>query len=378
MGPTDRVIRFLDRQLPHGSAARAAARTAKHALDRTHHLAAESFPDVVKPRPKQLTVAVTAACNLRCKGCNYPQGFMDRSSLSLQTLRDALDDAVEAGMSVARFYGGEPLLHKDIVKIVEHSTSRGLTTYLTTNGIHLGLKIDDLYAAGLRLATIGFYGVGSLYDDYVQRDGNYRRLEQSLTTVRERYGSALELQLNFVLTRETCNVAAVDAAWAFAKRFDMHFHIDLVSFSVPFFNTGPNNELPFQPGDRDKLMPVAARLLALKEEDPGRFVHSRTFIRSIPDWVLLQEQMRVPCDAYEMIWIGADGTVQLCDVSFPLGNLHKQRLRDILFSESHRQACIDGFQLKCPNCICRVESRTSKHWPSVIKYRSLAGGTNVA
>lgn len=378
MGPADRVIRFLERRLPPGSTARNAARAAKHAVDRTHHLAGQRFPEVIRPKPRQLTVAVTSACNLRCKGCNYPKGFMNRSSLPLQTLRDALDDAVQAGMSVARFYGGEPLLHKDIVEIVGHSTSRGLRTYLTTNGTHLGLKIDELFAAGLRLATIGFYGVGHLYDQYVQRDGHYRRLEESLTLVRERYGPELELQLNFVLTRETCSLEAVEAAWAFARRFDMHFHIDLVSFSVPFFNTGPNHELPFRPGDRDRLMPVAARLLALKDEDPERFVHSRTFIRSIPDWVLLQEHMRVPCDAYEMIWVGADGTVQLCDVSFPLGNLHEQHLRDILFSDAHRRACMNGFQLKCPNCICRVETRTNKHWPSVIRYRSLAGGTHVA
>jgi hypothetical protein len=39
--------------------------------------------------------------------------------------------------------------------------------------------------------------------------------------------------------------------------------------------------------------------------------------------------MRVPCDAYELLWIGADGSLQLCDVALPLGNVNAHRLRDL-------------------------------------------------
>ena len=30
----------------------------------------------------------------------------------------------------------------------------------------------------------------------------------------------------------------------------------------------------------------------------------------------------------KLVWIGADGSVQLCDVAFPLGNVNERRLRD--------------------------------------------------
>ena len=39
--------------------------------------------------------------------------------------------------------------------------------------------------------------------------------------------------------------------------------------------------------------------------------------------------MQVPCDAHKLIWVGADGTAQLCYAAFKLGNLHQRRLRDI-------------------------------------------------
>jgi cyclic pyranopterin phosphate synthase len=71
--------------------------------------------------------------------------------------------------------------------------------------------------------------------------------------------------------------------------------------------------------------------------------------------------MRVPCDRHRLIWIGADGTVQMCYVTFKLGNLHQGRLRDMLFTETHAQAARDAFKLNCPNCHCAYASRTLGH-----------------
>ena len=96
--------------------------------------------------------------------------------------------------------------------------------------------------------------------------------------------------------------------------------------------------------------------------------HTERFLRSVPDWLLLGKDMRVPCDAYQLLWVGADGSVQLCDVAFPLGNLHAKRLSAILFGREHRQAARDGFALKCPNCTCKCDSRISKHAPSYRRY----------
>ena len=67
--------------------------------------------------------------------------------------------------------------------------------------------------------------------------------------------------------------------------------------------------------------------------------------------------MRVPCTAYRMIWVGADGVVQLCYVTFVLGNLHQKRLREMLFTDEHKKACLDAFNLACPNCHCERSSR---------------------
>lgn len=78
--------------------------------------------------------------------------------------------------------------------------------------------------------------------------------------------------------------------------------------------------------------------------------------------------MCVPCDSHLMMWVGADGTVQQCYVTYRLGNLHEHRLRDLLFTAEHRRCARDSFQLGCPNCHCRYDRRVHKHAPSRARY----------
>lgn len=47
------------------------------------------------------------------------------------------------------FSGGEPLMNKDIIELVEHASSRHLVTSLNTNGTYLREKAEGLIRAGL-------------------------------------------------------------------------------------------------------------------------------------------------------------------------------------------------------------------------------------
>ncbi len=336
-------------------------------LSRLQHRLGAQIPAVIRPAPRKLTVAITADCNLRCHGCRYGRDFMPGARLSLATMREMLDDAKAGGVETVRFYGGEPLLHPDLPAMVAHATQVGLRSYVTTNGTHLGPRIKALHDAGLRLATVGFYGLEPHYSAHTGRAGHFERLERSLATVRQLYGADFELQLNFVIMRGTANPRALAEAWAFAERFGMFLHLDLAGTTIPFFQ-GDGVDLMPQEADRSELEQLAAALIALKRQHPGRVLHSDAFLRSVPDWMLKGTAMRVPCDAYGMMWIGADGTVQLCDTAFPLGNVGQTRLRDILFGEAHRKAARDAFQLNCPNCTCLVDSRIQKDRPSYKRY----------
>jgi cyclic pyranopterin phosphate synthase len=337
-------------------------------VEKARHSAARMLPVLIRPEPRNLEVAITAHCNLRCLGCRYGREFMPGSQLPWPIVRDLLDDARAAGFLDVRFYGGEPLLHPDLPRMVEHALGIGLGAYVTTNAVVLGRKIDELYAAGLRTINVGFYGTGLSYDSYVQRPNRFAEVGASIATVRERYGAKVNLRLNWLLKRPSCSIEELHAAYEFATRYDMRFQVDLIHYSLPYFTEGPDRVLQFRPEDRGAVEAVTGEILRLKATDPDRFNQSVEGLRSIPDWLMLGPDMQVPCDSHQMVWVGADGTVQQCYVTFRLGNLHEQRLRDMLFTAEHRRCARDSFALNCPNCHCHYEVRTLKHAASARRY----------
>ena len=333
-------------------------------LGRLKHEAAELFPILIQPRPRRLNIAITASCNYRCLGCRYGRDFMPGEQLPLPVVEGMLTDARSVGIDTVHFLGGEPLLHRDLPRMIERSVEQELFPSITTNASLLKERVDDLYSAGLRSICVGYYGAEHEYDEYVQRDGDFGRFETAIDAVRQRYGDDLRLQMNYLLARPSCTVEAIEAAWEFAGRYRMTFSPLLAHYSFPYFTDGPDHSLAFTPGDRRAIELVVDQLLTWKAEDPERIVESEMSLRSIPDWAMKGPEMRVPCDAYQILFVAADGTVQLCDVTFKLGNVHKQSLREIVSTDAHRQAARDAFALNCPNCQCYRDSRIQKHGPS--------------
>jgi len=369
MSLSQSLARRFGRDTPLG----AKLRLANDALGRSHHALAQRFPSLIRAKPRQLTVAITAQCNLRCIGCRYGRDFMPGASLSLATMEGVLEDAAAAGFETVRLYGGEPLLHPDLPQMIARGAALGLSMYVTTNGALLERRLDELVTSGLTSLTMGFYGTGEGFDTYTQRPGQRGAQERGLAALRERYGDQLEVQLNYVVVRPLASLVVLEDAWRLVEQYNLLLHLDLYGYSIPFFTSGPDDELRFLPEDRPVLAALVERLLELRAASPERVLHSEQFMRSVPDWVLECENMRVPCDAYELVWIGADGSVQLCDTAFPLGNVHEQRLAQLLFTPEHEQAARDGFALKCPNCTCKVDSRLRRHGPSWRKYSALGG-----
>jgi len=344
-------------------------RAADLQLERSRHAAARVLPVLIRPEPRQIHIAITARCNQACIGCRYGRDFMPGAQLPWPVVRDLLDDARAAGIWQARFYGGEPLLHPDLTRMVAHAVGLGLEPYVTTNGVLLRRRIDALYDAGLRSITLGFYGVGDAYDAYVQRGKGFERMEAGIAAVRERYGHDVRLRINWLLMRPSCSVEALDAMLAFAERYDLAVQVDLVHYSLPYFTEGPDRCLQFRREDEPALRSVVAALVERKRATPARFTQPVEGLRSAADWLLDGPDMRVPCDSHQMLWVGADGAVQQCYVTFPLGNLHERRLRDLLFSDAHRRASRDSFRLACPNCHCGYDTRVMKHAPTLARYR---------
>lgn len=104
-----------------------------------------------------LRISVTEACNFRCIYC-APNGHStpQESPLSVAEIEQIVRAAVALGITKIRLTGGEPLLRRDIVKIVHviASVAGVQDLALTTNGFLLGRLARDLVNAGLKRVNI--------------------------------------------------------------------------------------------------------------------------------------------------------------------------------------------------------------------------------
>jgi len=106
-----------------------------------------------------IRVSLTDRCNLRCIYCMPEKGIDKKSHDDMLRFEDTikiLKASALLGVKKVRFTGGEPLVVKDIDKLI-YETSRipGIDDIaITTNAILLGDMVEDLKEAGLKRVNI--------------------------------------------------------------------------------------------------------------------------------------------------------------------------------------------------------------------------------
>src|SRR5207302_4959332 len=105
-----------------------------------------------------LRISVTDRCNLRCTYCMPEEVvFLDRKELlSFEEIARFVRAAVPLGIDKIRLTGGEPLMRRDLPRLVRLIVALpGIKDVgLTTNGILLADQAQALCDAGLRRITI--------------------------------------------------------------------------------------------------------------------------------------------------------------------------------------------------------------------------------
>ncbi|MBO47210.1 MAG: GTP 3',8-cyclase MoaA [Planctomycetes bacterium] len=111
-------------------------------------------------RPLQsLRLSVTDRCNMRCTYCMPEEDYKwlpRKDVLHYGEFTSLVELFVEAGVRRIRLTGGEPLLRRDIFRLVEQLTALNALEdiALTTNGLRLRDCALDLKRAGLQRVTV--------------------------------------------------------------------------------------------------------------------------------------------------------------------------------------------------------------------------------
>ncbi len=94
-------------------------------------------------------ISLTNMCNLKCSYCS--QGESNNEHIPIEFYKNLIDVLDNLRIEKIRFTGGEPLLNKNIVKLVKYASSKkGIKDIaITTNGVLLHKYINELIESGL-------------------------------------------------------------------------------------------------------------------------------------------------------------------------------------------------------------------------------------
>jgi cyclic pyranopterin phosphate synthase len=103
-----------------------------------------------------LRVSVTDRCNLRCEYCMPERDYVWLPRAEVLTFEEIALVVEAFGVPRVRLTGGEPLLRRDLPRLVSLLASSGKLSdlALTTNGVLLAEQARDLRAAGLHRVTV--------------------------------------------------------------------------------------------------------------------------------------------------------------------------------------------------------------------------------
>ena len=133
----------------------------------------------VKRYPLVLMLEPLFRCNLACSGCgkiDYPDEILNQR-LSYDQCMEAID---ECGAPVVSIAGGEPLLHRDMPKIVKGYLERKKFVILCTNALLLTKKIDQYEPHPGFTWSIHLDGDQAMHDKSVCLDGTYQKAVEAI------------------------------------------------------------------------------------------------------------------------------------------------------------------------------------------------------
>ncbi|MFH1833767.1 MAG: mycofactocin radical SAM maturase [bacterium] len=273
--------------------------------------------------PVNVTWEITEECNLRCSHCLSAELRAQRhGELHLGDCRALIDELARMEVFQVNFGGGEPFLRRDLLDILRHAHSLGITTCVSTNGTVLD---DTLIDGLLRMAPVylqvSLDGAHAETNDAIRGRGTFARILAGIELLSER--GYPDLSLNMVVTR--LNMGEIADFDRLARRYGAKTRLSRFRPSGAGCNSWEDYRLT-----RDQLVELSAFL-----GDHPEILTGDSFFALTPD--SRRESGLNTCGAARMTCaVAPDGSVYpcafLCDPAFLAGNVTVEPLSAIFRS----------------------------------------------
>lgn len=218
-----------------------------------------------KDSPLYVQFAVSKNCDLKCRMCQAVQSRKEEKELELEEIERLSEILSALNVGVLVLTGGEPLLRKDLPRIIAAFTTRGISVRLQTNAtLATDKRVEALVEAGLKDVTISLDTLDPVkQDDINGSPGSWMRIMRGISV----FSRHLPLKggvsgINIVVSKH--NINEIPELIRFSTAIG--FYASLIP--VHLSNNGEGERLLEEgPGKKDFIVRASSPDFAFSRED---------------------------------------------------------------------------------------------------------------
>lgn len=173
---------------------------------------------------------VNEDCQCNCDFCYDKNHYSKKSKefmkkpMSFSVMKDTISSLERVGCVAINFFGGEPLMSKDLDRLVAHASSRGLIVGVSTNAEYLNEdRILKLVKAGVHTFSISLDYPDKRHDVIRSRKGLYAKVIRSLRLCKQYDCDAL---INYILKKEDLQNGTFNSMLELAKELGFVLNVN--------------------------------------------------------------------------------------------------------------------------------------------------------
>ena len=311
-------------------------------------------------------LSVTDRCDFRCVYCMAEDmTFLPRNEiLSLEEIYRVAATFVSLGVKKIRLTGGEPLIRRDVLKLVQRlGQLPGLELVLTTNGSQLPHMAQDLKDAGVRRLNISLDSLDSDKFRELTRTGD---LQQVLAGIQAAKAAGFKrIKLNAVILKGRNDDEILPLVeFVRAEKLDLTFIEEMPLGAI----SEHGRQECYMPSDEIRGVIEARYALIPSLHDSGGPARYYDFADSHSRIGFISPHSHNFCGDCNRVRVTVEGRLLLC-----LGNEHSADLRAVLRSsdddEILKQAIVKAMDLKPERHYFNLEEE-----PQIVRFMNMTGG----
>ncbi len=307
-------------------------------------------PRLTRPLDR-IGLQLTMYCNLQCKMCSVWE--VRKHGVPLELAKRLLADARELGARTFVPCGAENFMRKDFLDIVEYAHEIGYWYQaVVTNGTMItDAHIERLARCASVKLNISIDGPRDIHDE-LRGAGNY---DAAVETARRCIANGIGVGLSGVILRETLP--------HLERLVDLAADLGIKELSYQPFQTeisGPHKDIArfsLRSQARDE---IAARLATLRDYAARRniWIYTEALFGAVPDYLAWGKRPIPPGGCAlpsKFLLVDWRGDIYPCffmsTEADRMGNVYRDRLRDVWHSLTHKQLQVLALAERCPGCL---------------------------